>query len=365
MNFLKNIFKAKDEPLTSNADFWTWFLIHERNFYKVLKEKGNIEKDFLNKLSPKLTEVKNGLSFLTGISNDNKAELVITANGSVKNFVFAEELINEAPNIHNWKFTALIPPLDIKDVNIEMAGYKFNEGNLSFYPNEHPDYPDEIDITIVHNDCNEENKSIINNGVFVFLDNFLGELTLADTIDNIEFACPDKAEKELIQIGKLKDYLKWRQKEFIEKYEGIRHTSEGDNYSILDAKMESGNALIAVINTDLLKWDSKASHPWILIIEIPYDGSQHNGLPDEKTYQLLDHIEKKISEELRPPEGFLNIGRQTAKNVREIYFACKDFRKPSKLLDKIQKEYANEFEITYDIFIDKYWNSFDRFNQPN
>jgi hypothetical protein len=66
-----------------------------------------------------------------------------------------------------------------------------------------------------------------------------------------------------------------------------------------------------------------------------------------------------------PPEGFLNIGRQTAKNVREIYFACKDFRKPSKLLDKIQKEYANEFEITYDIFIDKYWNSFDRFNQPN
>ena len=362
MNFLKNIFGKKEEPIKSYGDFWAWFLNHEKTFYRILVEKGDIENDFFNKISPKVSEIKEGLSFLTGISSDSKAELIITANGIVKNFVFAEGLINEAPSIHNWKFAALIPPLNIKDVNIEMAGYKFNEHNLNFYSNEHPEFPDEVDITIVHNDCDQENKSIINNGIFVFLDNFLGELTLAESVDNIDVACFDQTEKELIPIGKLKDYLKWRQKEFTEKYEGTKQTSDGDNYSILDGKLQNGDPLIAVINTDLLKWDSKASHPWILIIEIPYDGSQHMGLPDEKTYQLLDELEKTILEELRPSEGFLNIGRQTANNVREIYFACNDFRKPSTIIDNIQKNHTKQFDISHDIFIDKYWNTFDRFN---
>jgi hypothetical protein len=130
----------------------------------------------------------------------------------------------------------------------------------------------------------------------------------------------------------------------------------------LEAKLESGNALIAVINTDLLQWDSKASHPWILSIKIPFDGSNNNGMPDDDIYKLLDEVENNISEELNDFEGFVNIGRQTAKNVREIYFACKEFRKPSKVLFKIQSDYADKMEITYDIYKDKYWQSFERFN---
>jgi hypothetical protein len=47
-----------------------------------------------------------------------------------------------------------------------------------FYSNEHAKYPDEIDITIVHKDFNEENKTIITSGTFIFLDNYLGNWTL-------------------------------------------------------------------------------------------------------------------------------------------------------------------------------------------
>ena len=46
---------------------------------------------------------------------------------------------------------------------------------------------------------------------------------------------------------------------------------------------------------------------------------------------------------------------------REIYFACKDFRKPSKVFFKTQKENSEKFEIDYDIYKDKYWQSFERF----
>ena len=67
-------------------------------------------------------------------------------------------------------------------------------------------------------------------------------------------------------------------------------------------------------------------------------------------------------QELKDVDGYLNIGRQTANGEREIYFACKDFRKPSKIFFKIQTNYSNSFEIDYDIYKDKYWQSFNRFN---
>jgi hypothetical protein len=361
MSFLKKIFGPKEPPVRSYDDFWNWFGKNADSFHQVVKQKGNIEKDFFNKLSPKLNELKDGFWYLTGMCDSDTSELVITADGHVKNFVFVEELIRAAPEIDGWKFTALKPALDIKDVSIEMSDHKFSEENMHFYANEDADHPDEVDITIIHDDYTEKNKDIITNGVYIFLDNYLGELDFAVGIDNLNITGKADAEKELIPVTKLKDYLNWRQKEFVEKYEGLRHDTEHDNYSILEAELQEGGSLIAVVNSDLLQWDSKASHPWILAIEIPYDGSRNNGLPDQQTYQLLNEIEEKMMMELKDHEGYLNIGRESAAGIRTIYFACRDFRKPSKVVHGIHTAHAPRFAISYDIYKDKYWKSFDRF----
>lgn len=362
MNFLKSFFKRKDKPIESYEGFWNWFTTNEKSFYKTVKENRSIEKEFFNKISPKLDQLKDGIFYLTGMYDDNTVELVLTSDGAIKNIVFIEELVLSAPAIPAWRFTALKPALDIKDVSIEMSGYKFSSENLSFYSNDDIAHPDEIDITIAHNDLNEKNRSTITNGTYIFLDNYLGELNFATTIDNLNITGKADAKKELMPIEKLKDFLKWRQTEFIEKYEGIKHNTENDNYSILEAKLKSGKALIAVINTDLLNWDSKASHPWILSVEIKYDGKNNNGMPDNNTFQLLDEIEKNILAELKHFEGYLYIGRQTSGNVREVYFACRDFRKPSKVLHLIKKNYHSQIDINYDIYKDKYWQLFDRFS---
>lgn len=120
--------------------------------------------------------------------------------------------------------------------------------------------------------------------------------------------------------------------------------------------------LVAVMNTDLLAWDAKASHPWVLVVEIPYNGEESNGMPDEVTYALLDELEEAIVAELPEAEGYLNLGRQTADSQREIYFVCQDFRKPSKVLYQIQSDYAQNLDVTYEIYKDKYWQSFERFS---
>jgi hypothetical protein len=362
MSFFDRILPKKDAPALSYHDFWNWFSKHEKSFHRVVKGKGDVENKFFRKLSPKLDQLKEGFAFLTGMCDDHTVELVITADGAIKDIVFVEELVAAAPRLEGWRFTALKPAVDIANMAISMAGHTFSGDNLSFYANDNEKYPDEIDITVVHDDFNEENKSIITTGTHILLDNYLGELDFAANIDSLTITGKAQAQKELVPIGKLKDFLNWRQKEFIEKYEGIRHNTGNDTCSAYEATLEDGKPLVAVINTDLLQWDGKASHPWIVTVEMKYDGDDTNGMPDEETYRLMDEIEEMILAELKDSEGYLNIGRQTADGAREVYFACRDFRKPSKVLYKAGNDYADRIEISYEIYKDKYWQSFNRFH---
>jgi hypothetical protein len=358
MSFLKNLLKGKNKPIKTYQEFWDWFKKNERNFYHVVKARGDIEHMFFSKLSPKLNELKEGINFLTGMFDEKTAELVLTPDGIIKNIFFVEELVKAAPKINGWKFTALKPA---SDMSIEMGGYKFNTDNISFYSNDHTDTPDEIDLSIVHNELNESNRTAITRGVYIFLDNFIGELNFVTAIDRVNITGKTDAVKELIPISKLKDFLTWREKEFIEKYEGARHNTENDSYAVLEAKLDNGHMLIATINTALLNWENKASHPWIMNIEIKYDGSGNNGMPDNETSELMMAIEDEIMEHLTDADGYLNVGHQTTEGVREIYFACKDFRKPSEVLYQIKQKYSSQTDLDYDIYKDKYWRSFDRF----
>jgi len=105
MNIFKNIFGKKDELIKSYSDFWSWFQRNEKEFFNVIKARVNIEKDFFDKLSPKLEELKDGYFYLTGMHDKNTIELVLTADGNIKNIAFVEELVHAAPKIDGWKFT--------------------------------------------------------------------------------------------------------------------------------------------------------------------------------------------------------------------------------------------------------------------
>ncbi|MBE8712145.1 DUF695 domain-containing protein [Sphingobacterium hungaricum] len=364
MSFIRNIFGNKDTAVTSYSDFWNWFQDNEKTFFTVVKEQKDIEQEFFEKLSPKLAELKDGYFYLTGMLDENTVDLVFTADGNTKNIVFIEELVEQAPKIEGWKFTANKPATNIDHIGIRMGGYTFDSSNLFFYSNDYPEYPDEIDISIIHDDRTEENKEAIGNGTYIFLDNYLGELAFLNSIDNFTFISKEQAEKELVPISKLKDFLIWREKEFVEKYEGLRYDTENDSYSSFEAELKNGRPLVAIVNSTLLNWDSKASHPWILSVEIEFDGENSNGLPDRETFEFLNDFEDEIMLELKDVDGYLNIGRQTADGLREIYFACIDFRKPSKVLHDLSKKYANKLKVNYEIYKDKYWQSFERF-RPN
>ncbi|WP_272150513.1 DUF695 domain-containing protein [Tenacibaculum aiptasiae] len=362
MRILKKLLgKEKNESINSYEDFWNWFIENEKKFFNVIKRGGaeNISLNFFDKISPKLDQLKEGIWYLTGMVNDDIADLILTSDGDIKNYYLIEELIAAAPKLPNWKFQAHKPSSDIDDVAIDMGGFKFRKENIFFYENEVKSCPDEIDITIIHKDYSEKNKDEIINGCYIFLENFLGELEVITVIDNIEFTSNEEQEKELVPIEKLKDFLIWREKEFIEKYDGVRYNTSEDSYISLETKLKNGNTLLAIMNSDLLAWDETASHPWIMKIKIPYEGEKTRGFPNDSTYSLLNNIEEDIMLDLKDYEGFLNVGRETGDNIREVFFACKDYRKASKVIDQIKIKYQSKIEINYEIFKDKYWTCFN------
>jgi hypothetical protein len=65
--------------------------------------------------------------------------------------------------------------------------------------------------------------------------------------------------------------------------------------------------------------------------------------------------------EIKDFDGYLTIGSQVVDNSSEFYFACNDFRKPSKVLHELTKKYSGKLDVTYDIYKDKYWQSYEWF----
>lgn len=350
----------KETQIKTYKDFWDWFVTQEKDFYETIKNHQNIEIDFFDVIAPKLKEINGGFYFLAGMSDDSIAELILTVEGDIKNIIFAEEIIEAAPKLNHWKFTALKPEMNLTS-GIEMDGKKFSSENIFFYENEIEGYPDEIDITFVYENLNEETKDAAITGVCVFLDNFLGELNFATQIDTFNVIGKDNAKKELVPVTKLKDFLSWREREFTEKYKNVKNFDEEDKFSVFEATLKNGSPFIAAINTSLLTYDSKASYPWISILKVQYNGENNNGLPEKEDYEKLSNIEEQIIEELKIEDGNLYIGRENADNLKESYFASKDFRKPSKVLKKVIDDHP-EYKMTLEIYKDKYWQSFERYN---
>lgn len=360
MNLIKNLFFKKEPPIRSYQDFWRWFSTSERKFFKIIQEGNNINEDFFELLSPKLNELREGYFFLCGMLNANTAELIITADGDIRNIVFVEELVAAAPQLANWRFTALKPALDIEDVTIQMEGITFSKDNLFFCSNSIEKYPDEIDLSVVHAGINNENREAITNGIYIFLDNYLGELDFAVTIDVLSIIAESEARADLVSIEKLKSFLIWRQKEFVEKYSATRRSISNDTYAGFEMQLDNGKPVIAVINKTLLGWDAKASHPWILRVDSDY-GNMVNGMPDEVAYKLLERLEDELTLELKDIDGYLNLGRETGDGRRTVYFACNEFRRSSKVADRICAAYKDRLAVKYSIYKDKYWQTFSKF----
>jgi hypothetical protein len=364
MSFLKRIFRFKQKTAAADKEgFWDWFSRHATEFHRIVNKDEQVDAAFLERLMPRLQSLNPQFYCLTGMYDDTTAELILTAEGDIKSFVFVEDLVAGAPVIKGWKFTALKPPTDIESFSLNMNDYTFNSSNIRFYYNDDAAYPDEIDISLLYDHYTEENKESVRQGCLLFVENSLGELNMAVQIDNITVAAGCPEGRESIPISKLGDFLSWREKELVEKYEGTLHAIDRETYSIMEAEDSNNLPVIAVINQDILEWEAKASHPWMMTIEISYDGTGRNGMPEKKVTEVMYQFEDELAPQLSDSEGYLYLGRETYNGKRTIFFACKEFRRVSKVTAALIGQYQGRLDISYDIYKDRYWMSLNQFRK--
>ncbi len=363
MSFLKKLFGARENGKLTYPDFWIWFDKNKNTFFKIVKRNDieEIQNEIFGPLETKLNQVKEGIYYSVGMFADDQAELILSAEGDVRNVVFVEELVQKAPSFGNWKITALKPSHELKDANIRMEGIVFSEDTIQFSITEDELYPDEINLTFVHQDYDDDQRELFVNGTYVFLDYYIGELEFITSIDEMEVTQASRVKSPPTSISKLPSYLAYRKKEFVEKYDEVLFKELEKEYISFSGNLKSGSPIIAFFKKGFLSWEPKASYPWMLVFEISYDGSQRNGLPSEEMRNQLNDLEENLIKKLESIESRIYVGRQSLDSVRSIFFVCKEFRESSKLAFELVHAHKEQLEISFDLYLDKYWKTFNRF----
>ena len=358
-----------DQQIDNQRDpiqaFWDWFAENSDEFFQIIQSHDQVEERLITKLGAQLNALHPSLYFLVGLEDDGKAHLYITPEGVVQHVAYAEKMVAAAPELPNWTFKALKPGTKKLEFEIRTEGLTFGKNNLQFYPIVNPNFPDKIDLMFVYDSFHPESYQEILNGTFLFLDSFLGEEVMINTVDHIEVRGPGADIEELIPLEKLPDYLNWREKEFVEKYQEITYDPTDDSYTGFEGTTQEDMPIISTINTTVLNWDHKASHPWILVIMNEYIPANESGFPDADNFDLMVSVEEKIEERLMQRPGFIFLGTETVNGIREAFFACRDFRYASEVMDEFIEAYADKLNMRMEFFKDRYWQSFEKYRQAN
>lgn len=353
---LSKIFPRKTDG-DPKESFWKWFIKNEYRFKSVSNDTPKASA-FLDELLGELKPFNPWLKALAGPYDDERFELIITADGDIALFYKVEELVQAAPAIKGWLITAHKPAIGIDKMRIDMHGHQFSSDNMSFYPLNDPNYPDEISIVLVHPDYKEEDKSNFQSGGMIFLENALGELNTVTKIDKYEVrATPAPGDGvELIPLIKLEDYLNWREKEFVEKYANRDAILPAESWGVLEAKDKQGKPMFSTLNAGFKDWEYRSAYPWFVQIDVDYKGNDR-GLPDKTQMQEMQHIEDAIVQKLSEIVPVLFLGHHTHDNRRSIYFHTHDYATVSKVIHHYFEIAQYEYEIAFFIKKDKYWQN--------
>ena len=194
--------------------FWSWFKEHSVDYLHLNDNDTNEEKkeELLDGLLEELHRYCNQLYFEIGGAPGEDQELVITAEGKVDYFKNVEELVNRAPHIENWNFTAFLQPQDL-DYTSNFGDVELKPGDTWFLPLNSKSKPMSIGLRIcVPNYEILKDSKWLKAAVFKILDHVLGEESFALDVNHVEISnLPENPEdKGMMELKDLKAFIKWK-----------------------------------------------------------------------------------------------------------------------------------------------------------
>ena len=197
--------------------FWNWFQDNNQTIKNLKNETPINQKQICYWLDKQLGYYSKDLDFMIIFpkKENQKTELIITANGNPDYFNQVEELINNAPELKHWKFTAFIQPTANIDEIIKGLDepYVFQEitiktSEIKFLPLNYDDNIKKLDIIIYLKNytinCNTKTWQQI---IYIILQDVLGEKSLYQNINFVQLAQLSNTSEDLIELYELQFYI--------------------------------------------------------------------------------------------------------------------------------------------------------------
>jgi hypothetical protein len=203
--------KGQDMLRSNDATkFWQWF--EERKddfrFFREMEQEQIVE--VFDELTERLHLYCTSLFFEMRINENNDGELIVTANCDEDFFDDAEYLVEKAPAIEHWTFTALIPA-DEGGEGIEYEDLELSPDEIWFTAIEDPETPEKLNLA-VHMQNYELLKlnEHLDTAVFLLLQSVLGEKAFAQYIHVYiitELPSEDPVEEGFPELNALPEYI--------------------------------------------------------------------------------------------------------------------------------------------------------------
>ncbi|MEO8234613.1 MAG: hypothetical protein ABI549_04295 [Flavobacterium sp.] len=197
--------------------FWNWFQDNNQTIKDLIIEIPKNQQNISYWLNKQLGYFSKELDFMIvfPIKENQKTEIIITANGNPDYFNQVIELINNAPVLRHWKFTAFIQPTEKIERIIKGLDepYIFQEitiktSEIKFLPLNYDDRIQKLDIIIyLKNYKIHCNTKILQQAIYIILQEILGEKALYQNINFIQLAQLQNKTEELIELYELQFYI--------------------------------------------------------------------------------------------------------------------------------------------------------------
>ncbi|WP_100612947.1 hypothetical protein [Confluentibacter lentus] len=197
--------------------FWNWFQDNNQTIKRLINETPIKQKQICYLLNKRLGYYCKALDFMIVFpkKENQKTELIITANGNPEYFIKVTDLINNAPILKHWKFKAFIQPSENIDKIIDGLDdpYIFPEitiktSEIKFLPLDYDVNSNKLDIIMYlknyHIRCNTKTWQQV---IYIILQDLLGEKSLYQNINFVQLARMPKQSETLIELYELQLYI--------------------------------------------------------------------------------------------------------------------------------------------------------------
>ena len=170
--------------MEKKEQFWQWFEDHNEQLIALgdLDEKGRRELE--NALQYQLTKYCAGLSYEMGDPSADGRTLTFTAEGDTDLFRYVVELVDAAPDLDWWQFTAFKQPLGT-DLRVRFDKLLFETKMMYFQQLECEEEPEMLGVRIAVEGSKPDDEDF-QVGVYVTLEALIGEFDCATLIGYME-----------------------------------------------------------------------------------------------------------------------------------------------------------------------------------